>query len=508
MTLESGTGSFVWEDTTGQSDPDKPLEVFYYRPEEVTADTPVWFIMHGTGRNADDYRDYFVDAAREQGALVIAPEFDDNDWDGSTGYNLGNISASNSDLTPVPQRDWSFSKIEPLFDYVVNEVEPTIETDGYYMYGHSAGAQFVHRFMAWEPDARVELAVSANAGWYTIPQSDGQGYEYSWPYSTADIPDYDASTDEYDPFPSENLDNYLSDDLVVLLGEEDTRRTSNLRQTEEADAQGRNRFERGQFFYSQGQDEAQTRGTDFGWELQTVPGVGHDGEEMAVPAAELFRLDNEGNNPVDPPQPTTTDLVWEEQGLIDESAVATGSSFNLSDGTTVTVNWEIETNGGDFVPKGGDDFVSYDDGLRGNHQGYLNLGFNNSESDPNDVVGVSLNFDRPVTGLKFDVLDVDKGSSFDDAVEIFVDGVNIQDLPDAVTLGGSSVRLDNEDYMTGFEGSGSANKSSESANIQVDLGSTEASEVEIFYFSTDDPGGDPSGQSIGISDLQWNGTEA
>ena len=176
-------------------------------------------------------------------------------------------------------------------------------------------------------------------------------------------------------------------------------------------------------------------------------------------------------------------------------------------GTTVTVDWDIETNGGDFVPNGGDDFVSYDDGLRGNHQGYLNLGFNNSESDPNDVVGVSLNFDRPVTGLNFDVLDVDEGL-FDDAVEIFVDGVNIQDLPDALTLGGSSVRLDNEDYMTGFEGSSSANKSSETANIQVDLGSTEASKLEFFYFSTDDPGGDPNGQSIGISDLQLNATEA
>lgn len=73
MTLKSGKESFVWDDTTGQSDPDKPLKVYYYRPEEVNADTPVWMIMHGTGRNADDYRDYFVDAAQEQGAIIIAP---------------------------------------------------------------------------------------------------------------------------------------------------------------------------------------------------------------------------------------------------------------------------------------------------------------------------------------------------------------------------------------------------------------------------------------------------
>ncbi|MDJ0534134.1 MAG: hypothetical protein QNJ70_16890 [Xenococcaceae cyanobacterium MO_207.B15] len=499
MTLEPGKGSFVWDDTTGQSNPDKPLEVFYYRPDEITADTPVWIIMHGASRNADDYRDYFVDAAKEQGALVIAPEFNDNDWDGSTGYNLGNISASNSDLTPVPEQDWSFSKIEPLFDYVVNEVEPTLETDGYYMYGHSAGAQFTHRFLAWEPDARVKLAVAANAGWYTVPQSDNVGYEYNWPYSTSEAPDYDASTNAYDPFPVENLENYFSDPLVVLLGQEDTRRTSNLRQTEEADAQGRNRFERGQFFYAQGQDEAQTLGVDFNWELQTVPGVGHEGDEMAIPAAELFRLDY-----LEEYQSAKINFVWEDQGLTDDAAVATGSSFNFSDGSTVTINWNTQTDGGSFVPKGGDDFVSYDDGLRGNHQGYLNLGFNNSENDPDDLIGLSFNFDQPVAGLKFDVLDVDEGSSFDDGVEIYLDGVNILDIPDAYTLGGSSVKLDNETYMTGFEGRSSANKSSTSGNIQVNLGSREVSQVDILYFSTDDTILDPKGQSIGISDLNWD----
>ena len=499
MTLKSGKGSFTWDDKTGQSDPDKPLKVFYYRPEKINADTPVWMIMHGTGRNADDYRDYFVDAAKEQGAVVIAPQFSDRNWDGSTGYNLGNISASNSDLTPVRERDWSFSKIEPLFDYVVDQAEPILETDGYYMYGHSAGGQFTHRFLAWEPDARVKLAVSANAGWYTVPQSDDNGYRYSWPYSTAQAPDYNASTRTYDPFPVENLENYFKSPLVVLLGEKDTKRTSNLRQTKEADAQGRNRFERGQFFYAQGQDEAQTLGVDFNWELQTVPGIGHDGEAMAIPAAELFRLDYLADN-----QSARTKFVWENQGLIDETAVKTGSSFNLNDGSTVTINWNTETDGGSFVPKGGNDFVSYEEGLRGNDQGYLNVGFNNSENDPDDLIQVSLNFDQSVTGLSFDVLDVDQSSSFDDAVEIYLDGINILDLPNAYSLGGSSVKLDNESYMRGFEGRSNANKYSTAANIQVDLGSRAVSKVDIVYFSTDDAQSDPGGQSIGISDLSWD----
>ena len=501
MTLKVGTGKFRWDDSTGRSDPDKPLDVYYYRPEKVTEDTPVWFIMHGTGRNADDYRDYFVDAAKEQGALIIAPEFSKSDWKGSTGYNLGNISASNSDLTPVSERDWSFSKIEPLFDYVVDKVEPTIAADGYYMFGHSAGAQFTHRFLAWEPDARVKLAVSANAGWYTVPQGDDQGYKYDWPYSTSQAPDYNASTSTYDPFPINNLNNFLSSDLVVLLGEEDTKRTDNLRQTKEADDQGRNRFERGQYFYAEGQDEARTRNVDFNWELQTVPGIGHEGSKMAIPAAELFRLDY-----LEEHQSKKTELSWEDRGLVDEAAIVSGSSFDLGGGLTATVAWETKTNGGKFIAASGNDFVSYEKGTRGGDTGYLNVGFDNDTRDPNDLVRVSLRFSEAVAGLNFSVLDVDRGKFFGDAVAIYADGVNILDNPHAsYTLGGDSVKLDNEIYLTGFEGKSQAGNASIAANIQVALGSSSVSEITIEYLSTDDnlAHPNPNAQSIGISDLSW-----
>lgn len=82
--------------------------------------------------------------------------------------------------------------------------------------------------------------------------------------------------------------------------------------------------------------------------------------------------------------------------------------------------------------------------------------------------------------------------------------MNLQDIPNTYTLGGSDVKLDNESYMKGFEGRGSASNSSNSANIEVNLGSTEISQIEIFYFSTDDAQSDPSKQTIGISDLTWD----
>ncbi len=168
--LAPGAGSFFWDDNTGASDPDKPLDVYYWRPTDVTRDTPVWVIMHGSSRNADDYRDYFIDAAAAQGALILAPEFNDSDWSGSSSYNLGNLSWFESGFWSYPEQDWSFSKIEPLFDYLVDVLEPTIEASTYSMFGHSAGSQFVHRFLFWKPTARVDVAVAANAGWYTMMQ--------------------------------------------------------------------------------------------------------------------------------------------------------------------------------------------------------------------------------------------------------------------------------------------------------------------------------------------------
>lgn len=284
-------GSFVWTDNTGASDPTKPLTVYYRSPTNLSADTPVWFVMHGASRNADDYRDYLADAPGASDALIIAPQFDSAHWPNSRSYNLGNVSVSESNHTPRDRKDWAFSKIEPLFDYVTTTFAPQVTADSYSMYGHSAGAQFIHRYLMWEPDARVKLAVAANAGWYTMPlfAERGDPYPYTWPYSLSDSPDYDPSTAPVDSIPSANLTAAFDKRLVVLLGDQDTQRTSSLRQTTQADAQGLYRFARGQFFFNAAKDEAEERAVPFHWGQQIVPGVGHSGSQMAVSAAELLR---------------------------------------------------------------------------------------------------------------------------------------------------------------------------------------------------------------------------
>ncbi|MGK7935560.1 MAG: hypothetical protein AB4206_07120, partial [Xenococcaceae cyanobacterium] len=164
------------------------------------------------------------------------------------------------------------------------------------------------------------------------------------------------------------------------------------------------------------------------------------------------------------------------------------------------------TDGGTFARHEGEkDYVTYDSNKLGNHNGYLSLGFNNSKDDPDDLIKLDLKFNQAVTGLNFKLLDVDQSSSklFDDGVEIYADGVNIKTLSEVNIVTGDNVFADNEYYMNGFEGRGSANSSSESANINISFGSTEVSSLEIKYFSTDDAVANPKSQKIGISDLDF-----
>lgn len=347
--LVPGVGQFTWDDSSGRSDPDKPLKVHYFRPATVTAETPVWFILHGTSRNADDYRDYFAAKAAAQGAIILAPEFTESAWPGSRSYNLGNVSISESNHTPRNQYEWSFSKIEPLFDYLKDVLEPTVEVPEYFMFGHSAGAQFVHRFLQWTPEARVKLAISANAGWYTMAQYEDAGYPHAWPYSLTDVPDFVPSTPAYDAYPGALLDSYLSRKLVVLLGEADTGLDDDLRQSDEANAQGPHRFARGQYFFEQAEAEALSRGVDFGWQLQTVPGVAHSASQLSVPAAEIFRLAN--LSPADFNEDGAVDaddlVKWSEFYGLNSAADADGDGD--SDGNDFLI-WQRELNGNSAVP--------------------------------------------------------------------------------------------------------------------------------------------------------------
>ena len=142
----------------------------------------------------------------------------------------------------------------------------------YTLFGHSAGSQFLHRFLYYVSGARVKRAIAANAGWYTMPDF-GVRYPYGLAESGVTV---------------EVLAGYFARDLVVLLGDADTlREDDDLRKTPEAELQGAHRFDRGRTFYRVARARAEALGVDFNWRLQEVQGAGHSNAEM-TPAAALL----------------------------------------------------------------------------------------------------------------------------------------------------------------------------------------------------------------------------
>lgn len=249
------------------SGPAIPVRLFV--PEAVDADTPIVIVMHGASREAERYYNDWRTEAVKLGLIVVVPYFSREDFPRSAHYNLGYVfEPETGDQRPA--ESWTFAMIEPLFDAVVERLGG--QQTHYTLFGHSAGSQFLHRFLYYVPDARVKRAIAANAGWYTMPD-----FGVRYPYGLAES-----------GLSEEILAGYFARDLVVLLGAADTlREDEDLRKTPEAELQGPHRFDRGHTFYRVARAKAADLGVEFNWRLQEVPGAGHSNADM-TPAAALL----------------------------------------------------------------------------------------------------------------------------------------------------------------------------------------------------------------------------
>lgn len=262
-----GSDYFTYADYEPLSD--RPINVFTYRPEGDLKAMPILFVMHGVLRNAADYRDNWIEIADKYGVLVVTPEFSKEHFPGSREYNLGGMF--DKDGNQVEERFWAYSLIEPIFDRVLEMTGS--EQTRYDIFGHSAGAQFTHRFFLFKDGLRARHVVSANAGWYTLPD-----FEIAFPYGLKN-----TAIDE------EGLRNRLESRLLIQLGEEDNDpKHKYLRTTAEAMEQGAHRFERGHRFFERAQKTAEEQGVDFRWSIRTVPGVGHNNAKMASDIADYL----------------------------------------------------------------------------------------------------------------------------------------------------------------------------------------------------------------------------
>lgn len=253
---------------TDETFQNKVIPLHYFIPEGDANSMSIQIIFHGAGRNADEYLESWVEKAKEYGIILLAPEFTKDQF--TIGeYNQGMMMDSLDQVRPLDKT--LFALVDPIFEFAKTELSLQYKT--YNLYGHSAGGQFVHRYLQFYQSDKVKKSVAANPGWYTFPDES-----IAFPYGIHNI----VSN------PKEYRATYYSKDLLILLGTADTLRTGKLRVNEQADRQGKNRYERGRYFFSKNKQMAVESGQDFNWKLDEVPDVGHQFRDMSVAAATIL----------------------------------------------------------------------------------------------------------------------------------------------------------------------------------------------------------------------------
>lgn len=243
------------------------IRVFYYIPMEGDVrNMKVQFVMHGVNRNADSYCESWQTKAEQYGLIILTPLFDKNNFP-SEKYQLGNVCSKG---TMNYEDEMTFSIIDAIFKAFVQKFDIADQT--YNIYGHSAGAQFVHRFVLFYDSPYLDKAVAANAGTYTFISN-----KQDFPYGYRNLGGLSAVSKKA-----------FQKKLVVFLAEGDTIRDSYLNVTNEADKQGPNRFVRGNNFFKSAEEYAARKNIPFLWQLHTRSGAAHSNRQMAPAAADIL----------------------------------------------------------------------------------------------------------------------------------------------------------------------------------------------------------------------------
>ena len=238
---------------------DDRISVFAYRPSHCR-EPGLFLVFHGKGRKAEKMRERARPLADEACLAVIAPLFDKKAFP-TWRYNRGGVVRKGR---LQPEEQWTGYKVEELVAW--GRAWLGDDDAPYYLFGHSAGGQFLSRMAAYTPPADAERIVIANPSVHVLPSTSEAA-----PYGFAQIVNRRDS--------KARLEAYLSLPITLYAGSDDVGE-KNLVTSDAAMRQGVNRFERALFVYEIARALADAEGWPFGWRLVIAEGVGHSSRKM------------------------------------------------------------------------------------------------------------------------------------------------------------------------------------------------------------------------------------
>ena len=250
---------------------DTPIPLYCYRPDSWQEEDPVFIAFSGFNRNAKGYIKRLAKAAELYHMLVICPDFTAEKYPGAPWYQEGHmIDRDDTRGTIQPKESWIFSAVDRLTLFVKEKAEAKGKI---FLFGHSAGGQFMHRYSLFAENPSADLILCANSGWFTMPDES-----VPFPYGLKHL-----------PYTEEELRRALSRPVLLLMGGNDISREKPFRDTPEADAQGLNRMERNLTYFHMAERIAKKLSIPFRWRHATIEGAAHQGGKMAEGAMKWIR---------------------------------------------------------------------------------------------------------------------------------------------------------------------------------------------------------------------------
>lgn len=213
-------------------------DYLYYMPENGIPENGILLGVHSTSYDPLGYFQYLRPMARENNILLLVPYFPDEDF----YYQVLFYKEERADL---------------YLNSIIEEAAKKTGADKtkLYMYGHSGGGQYSHRYLMAYPENIEKIVISAPGHW-TFPYK-----HVAYPFGIGGILPADISY---------NLESIFAIPKLVIVGELDIEKSG-----EPAIWQGFNRVEKAGHWVNTIQHEAFKKGLNGNTRFTIIPDASH-----------------------------------------------------------------------------------------------------------------------------------------------------------------------------------------------------------------------------------------